>query len=436
MITLIKNGYIIDPVSHRVGIFDLLIEHDRVRLVEPSIGLEQADLITGAGGQLQLLDASGKYVMPGFIDLHVHLREPGFEYKETIQSGSMAAAAGGFTSICAMPNTKPAIDSKERIEWLLNKARESAQVNVLPVGAVTKDQEGTILSEIDAMAKAGAVAISEDGKSVMNSRVYRQGMLQAAACQLPVFAHCEDKSLVGAGVINAGRKAQELGLEGISNAVEDIIAARDILLAKETGVRLHLCHCSTKDSVRMIALAKQEGLAVTGEICPHHFTLSDEDIIRDDANFKMNPPLRSPEDVQALKEALRDNIIDVIATDHAPHSAEEKSKSMREAPFGIVGLETAFSLTMSELVRPGYLTPTQMVEKLSVNPARILGLDRGCIGEGKIADLIIADPAAEYTIDRKHFYSKGKNTPFHGRRVFGRIEYTFVAGEKVYEYKG
>jgi dihydroorotase len=347
----------------------------------------------------------------------------------------MAAAAGGYTSICPMPNTKPATDSPDRIKLIFDKAAEESVIHILPVGAVTIDQAGKELTDIRGLKAAGAVALSEDGKSVMDSALYAEAMRQAAENQIPVFAHCEDKSLVGKGVINAGKKAEELGLCGISNAVEDIITARDILLAKETGAKLHLCHCSTKDSVRMIALAKQDGLRVTGEVCPHHFTLTEEDISSDDANYKMNPPLRKAEDVQALKEALKDGTIDVISTDHAPHSEEEKAKSFREAPFGIVGSETAFALTMTELVKTGILSPRQMVEKMSTNPAKVLDSDRGCIGEGRIADLVIADPDVAYTIDKNKFYSKGKNTPFHGRKVTGRVEYTLVSGKIVYQYQ-
>lgn len=433
MLTLIKNGYVIDPASDREGYFDLLIEDDTVKLVGQNLDTDEFVVQAQVqGAQLETIDARGKYVMPGFIDLHVHLREPGFEYKETIASGSMAAAAGGFTTICAMPNTNPVTDSAEIVSIIIDKAREVAAVNVLPVAAITINQDGKELANFGELKKAGACALSEDGKSVMDSALYAKAMREAASLDMPVFAHCEDKQLVGKGVINAGRKAKQLGLCGISNAVEDVIVARDILLAKEAGARLHICHCSTKDSVKMIEIAKEAGLSVTGEVCPHHFTLSDEDIPCDDANYKMNPPLRSPEDVHALIEALKNDIIDVIATDHAPHSEEEKAGSFSTAPFGIVGLETAFALVMTQLVRTGVLTLKQMVEKMSVNPSKILKLDRGCLKEGSIADLIIADPQAEYFIDKNSFYSKGKNTPFHGRKVVGRIDYTFVAGKLVY----
>jgi dihydroorotase len=420
---LIKNGYLLNPSNELEGNYDLFVDGDKIVQVEPSINRE-ADTI---------IDANGMYIMPGFIDLHVHLREPGFEYKETISTGAMSAAKGGYTTICPMPNTNPTIDNKYMVEYLKLKSKEEAVINILPVGSVTKGQLGTELSDISGMANAGAVAISEDGKSVMNTSIYLEGMKAANLAGIPVFAHCEDKDLVKNGVINAGEKARELDLPGISNAVEDIIVARDILLAKETGVKLHLCHCSTEKSVTFIKMAKEEGLPVTGEVCPHHFTMSDDEIPNDDANYKMNPPLRSRADVDALKEGLKSNILDVIATDHAPHSMEEKEQSFRTAPFGIVGLETAFSLTMTELVNKGYLTPMQMVEKMSLNPARVLGINKGSLEIGKIADIVIADPNESYKIDVNGFVSKGKNTPFHGKEVVGKVKYTIVSGEVVYQ---
>ena len=427
MLTLIKNGYLIDPASDREGKYDLLIEDDRIKLVDEHIsenGLTEEEIT--------IIDASGKYIMPGFIDLHVHLREPGYEYKETIKTGSMAAAAGGFTTICPMPNTNPPIDSPERIMLIMDKAKEDSLVNILPVACITLGQEGKILADIRAMAEAGAIAISEDGKSVMDSSLYETAMREAAQAGILVLAHCEDKALVAKGVINSGKKADDLGLMGISNAVEDVITARDIILSKETGARLHLCHVSTADSATMIKLAKSQGLSVTGEVTPHHFTLSDEDIPGDDGNYKMNPPLRNLKDVDALKKAIKDNVIDAIATDHAPHSKEEKFTSFIKASFGIVGLETAFALTMMELVKPGVITLRQMVEKLSVNPARILNIPKGCIGEGWIADLVIADLKSVYSIDSSQFYSKAKHSPFDGRKVIGRITHTFVSGKLKY----
>lgn len=423
---LIQNGHVLDPDTGKNGIYDVLISEGKIEKVEEKINSSEAE---------QVISADGKYVMPGLIDLHVHFREPGFEYKETIKTGSMAAARGGFTSVCPMPNTNPVIDSKEMVEYLLQKEQKDSVVHILPVGAVTKGQAGKELADIKGMAQAGAKALSEDGKSVMDILVYVEGMKKAGEHNLVILAHCEDKNLVRGGVMNDGKKAEELGLKGITNAVEDVIAARDIFLAKEAGVKLHLCHCSTRDSVALIKMAKEQGYAVTGEVCPHHFTMCDEEILSDDGNYKMNPPLRSREDVQALKEGLRDGIMDVISTDHAPHSAKEKANSIAKAPFGIVGLETAFALTVTELVKTGYLTPMQLVEKMSYNPAKVIGIDKGSLAVGKVADLVIADFDVSYKIEADKFVSMGKNTPFDGKKVSGRILKTFVDGNIVYDYE-
>lgn len=424
MTILIKHGRVINPASKTDEVMDLLIKDDKVSKLAKSI--EQTKEID------KVIDATGCYVMPGLIDLHVHLRDPGLEYKETIATGSKAAARGGFTTVCAMPNTKPATDSKERVAYVHRKAQTEAVVNVLQIGAVTKGQAGEELTDIRGMKEAGAPAISEDGKSVMNTRLYYQAMVEAKKCGLPIFAHCEDKDLVGKGALNKGPKSEEFGVEGICNSVEDIIVARDCMLAKETGVQLHLCHCSTKNSVDIVKVSKDRGVDVTAEVCPHHFTLCDTDIMSADTNYKMNPPLRSREDVEALKQGLKDDIMDVIATDHAPHHQDEKAQSMEKAPFGITGLETAVSLTISELVKKGWLTPMQMAEKMSYNPAKIIGIDKGDISEGKIADVVVINPDEEYVIDAKKFASKGKNTPFNGRKVQGRVKQTIVAGKIVY----
>ena len=424
MTTLIQNGYVLDPESKREGNFDVLIEDEKIVKVAEHIS-DAAD---------QVLDASGCYVMPGFIDLHVHLRDPGLEYKETLETGGKAGARGGVTTLCAMPNTKPVIDNGEKVLDVHNRAKTDSPVHVIQIGAVTVGQQGEELADIEGMAKAGCHAISEDGKSVMNASLYRKAMKIAKEQGISIFAHCEDITMVEGGVMHADEKAKALGLKGITNAVEDVIVARDILLAKETGVRLHLCHCSTEDSVKMVEAAKKEGLPVTAEVCPHHFAMTTDDITEDDGNFKMNPPLRGKRDVEALKAGLKADIMDVIATDHAPHAAEEKNCSMTKAAFGIVGLETMASLTYTELVEPGILTPMQMAEKTSYNPAKILGLtDKGAIAEGKIADIVVFDPKVEYTIDKNSFYSKGKNTPFHGKKVKGDIRYTLVDGKLVYE---
>lgn len=425
MRVLIKNGHVLDPATGVDGICDVLTEDQRIIGVKEHIE-EQAD---------RVIDAKGCYVMPGFIDLHVHLRDPGLEYKETLETGGKAAAHGGVTTVCAMPNTKPVIDTKERVEDVHTRAKEDSPVHVIQLGAVTVSQAGEELADIEGMAEAGCHAISEDGKSVMNASLYREGMRRAAASGIAVFAHCEDIHMVEGGVMNADQKAEALGLKGITNAVEDVIVARDILLAKETGVQLHLCHCSTADSVRMVAEAKKDGLPVTAEVCPHHFIMTTDDITEDDGNFKMNPPLRSKADVEALREGLKNNIMDVIATDHAPHAEQEKDRSMKDAAFGIVGLETSAALTYTELVETGVLTPMQMAEKMSYNPAKILGLseEKGSISEGKIADIVIFDPSKEYEIDKHTFFSKGKNTPFHGRKVKGEVRCTIVDGVPVYE---
>lgn len=423
MSLLIKNGHVIDPEIKLDMVRDVLIQDDRIVRVDENIS-DAAD---------EVIDANGMYVMPGFIDLHVHLRDPGLTYKETLATGGAAAARGGVTTICAMPNTKPVIDARELVEEVHERAKKESPVHVIQIGAITKEQKGEELADIKGMGEAGCHAISEDGKSVMNASLYRKAMKIAKENGISIFAHCEDITMVEGGVMNADAKAEELGLKGITNAVEDVIVARDILLAKETGVRLHLCHCSTKDSVEMIRLAKEEGLPVTGEVCPHHFTLCTDDIKENDGNYKMNPPLRSRKDVEALKAGLASDIMDVISTDHAPHSEEEKNQPMEKAPFGIVGLETSAALTYTELVKPGIISMMQMAEKMSYNPAQILGLtEKGSVSEGKIADLVIFDAEKEYRIDTASFASKGKNTPFQGYPVSGEVACTIVDGKVVY----
>lgn len=426
----IKNGHILDPAGNRDEIGDICVENGKI--VESDRFSHFAKNRAGSE-EVTVIDASGKYVMPGFLDLHVHLREPGFEYKETIRTGTEAMAKGGFTAVCPMPNTQPVIDSPEMIRKILEIAKRDSKIHVYPVGAVTKGQLGKEKTDIAGMVLAGAKAISEDGKSVMDAGIYREAMREAAKAGIPVLAHCEDKDMVGHGAMNAGKKAEELGIEGITNSVEDVIVARDILLAKETGARLHLCHCSTEDSVRMVREAREDGLAVSGEVCPHHFSLTEDDIPGDDANYKMNPPLRSKRDVETLKRGLAEGVMEAISTDHAPHGEEEKKKSMAQAPFGIVGSETAYALAVTHLVKEGYLTPMQLVERMSTGPCRILGVPGGSLADGMPADIVIADMESEYTIDKNTFVSKGKNTPFHGTKVYGRIYYTIVEGKIVYQ---
>ncbi len=436
---LIKGGHVINPATKMDEVADVRIEEDKIAEIGKNLKVGKTD---------RVIEAKGCYVMPGFIDMHVHFRDPGFEQKEDIFTGMAAAAHGGYTTVLTMPNTKPVVDNADVVEYVHKKAESGHCIHVLQVGAVTKGQKGQELADIKGMVEAGIPAISEDGKSVMNAEVYREGMLEAAKYGIPVLAHCEDINMVHGGVMNADEKAKELGMPGITNSVEDVIIARDIVLSKETGAQLHLCHCSTEDSVKMVKLAKEEGLNVSAEVCPHHFTLTSDDIKKfvpqiengiliphetdADTNYKMNPPLRTKKDVEALKEGLRDNIMDVISTDHAPHTFDDKNTSMKKAPFGIVGLETAACLTYTELVLGGYLTPMQMAEKMSYNPAKIICIDKGDIQEGKKADVVIFDPKETYKIDKNTFASKGRNTPFDGREVTGRVKVTICDGNVVY----
>ena len=436
---LIKGGHVINPATKMDEVADVKIEEDKIAEIGKNLKADKTD---------RVIEAKGCYVMPGFIDMHVHFRDPGFEQKEDIFTGMAAAAHGGYTTVLTMPNTKPVVDNADVVEYVHKKAESGHCIHVLQVGAVTKGQKGQELADIKGMVEAGIPAISEDGKSVMNAEIYREGMLEAAKYGIPVLAHCEDINMVHGGVMNADEKAKELGMPGITNSVEDVIIARDIVLSKETGAQLHLCHSSTEDSVKMVKLAKEEGLKVSAEVCPHHFTLTSDDIKKfvpqiengiliphetdADTNYKMNPPLRMKKDVEALKEGLRDNIMDVISTDHAPHTFDDKNTSMKKAPFGIVGLETAACLTYTELVLGGYLTPMQMAEKMSYNPAKIIGIDKGDIQKGKKADVVIFDPKETYKIDKNTFASKGRNTPFDGREVTGRVKVTICDGNIVY----
>ena len=437
---LIKGGHVINPATKMDEVADVRIENDEIAEIGKNLKAKKTD---------RVIQAKGYYVMPGFIDMHVHFRDPGFEQKEDIYTGMAAAAHGGYTTVLTMPNTKPVVDNADVVNYVHTKAASGHCIHVMQVGAVTKGQQGKELADIKGMVEAGIPAISEDGKSVMNAEVYREGMLEAAKYGIPVLAHCEDINMVNGGVMNADAKAKELDMPGITNSVEDVIIARDIVLSKETGAQLHLCHCSTADSVKMVKLAKEEGLKVSAEVCPHHFTLTSDDIKKfvpqiengiliphetdADTNYKMNPPLRTGKDVEALKEGLRDGIMDVISTDHAPHTFDDKNTSMKKAPFGIVGLETAACLTYSELVLGGYLTPMQMAEKMSYNPARIIGIDKGDIQPGKKADVVLFDPNETYRIDKNTFASKGRNPPFDGREVTGRVKLTICDGNIVYE---
>ena len=424
---LIKNGRVIDAETNTDRIMDLYVQDGVIKLISEDI--EQQDR------KDTVIDAEGLLVMPGFVDMHVHLRDPGQTEKEDIETGTRAAARGGVTTVVAMPNTSPTVDSPDRLAYVIHKAEQVASVHVYQAGAMTVGEKGQQVSDISGMAAAGAVALSEDGKSVMDASVLRQAMMAAARENLLILDHCEDISIRGDGCMNDDANAKRLNLPGIPNAVEDTISARDIMLARDTGARIHLCHVSTEGCARLLQMLKREGVdGVTAEVCPHHLILTSDDIPRDAPDYKMNPPLRTPADVKALREALADGSIPVISTDHAPHTREDKSGSMRSAAFGIVGLETSFSLIYTELVLTGVITLTQLVERMSRNPARILGLPCGVLKKGRPADIVIIDPDAEYTIDRNSFASKGRNTPFHGRKVKGRVVRTICGGKEVYSY--
>lgn len=420
---LIKNGTVINPKDSSMKKLDVLIENDIINKMEPNISCEEAD---------EVIEAEDLWVTPGLIDVHVHLREPGFEHKETIATGSRSAAAGGFTTICAMPNTKPAIDTPELVKLIKDKGIKESVVNVLPIGAITLGQEGNELVDIESMVEAGACAFSEDGKSVMNAKLLDEAMKIAKEKNIPILSHCEDSNMAKEGIMNEGI-ANRLGVEGIPGEAEDIIVSRDIILAGRTGAKLHICHISTKESVEFLRNAKDRGMNVTAEVCPHHYTLTEEDVTLDNTNTKMNPPLRSKEDVEAIKEALKDGVIEIIATDHAPHSSEEKNRGYEKAPNGIVGLETAVPLGITELVETGILTPVELIRKMSYNPAEMLGIDKGTLEIGKVADITVIDPTQEYEIDVNKFSSKSKNSPFHKRHVKGKVKYTIVNGKVVFE---
>jgi len=424
---LIQGGHVIDP-GRTNGIADVLIEQGKIAAVGANLTAQGK----GKNGSVQIIDARHKLVLPGFVDLHVHFREPGFEYKETIKSGTAAAAAGGFTSVCCMPNTQPVNDSQAITEFILEKARIAGNARVYPVGAITKGSEGKELAEIGDLRRAGCVAISDDGQPVMNSLVMRRAMEYALAFDLPVIDHCEDLHLSEGGCMNEGVVSTQLGLQGVPAAAEDVMVSRNLALAELTGARLHLAHLSTAGSVRLVREAKARGIRVTAEACPHHFTLTEEAVRGFNTLAKMNPPLRAWDDVQAIKEGLRDGTIDVIATDHAPHATQEKLQDFAAAPNGIVGLETALSLTLV-LVEEGVLTLESAVAKLTKAPARAFSLNAGTLASGVDADVVIVDPQETWEIDPSRFRSKSRNTPFAGWKVKGRVHATLLGGRIVYE---
>lgn len=426
---VIKDGHVVDPASGLHEKADILISGDTIKEVYVHSKGEKWE----GEGEI-CINADGMYVMPGFIDLHVHLRDPGLTYKEDIVTGTKAAAAGGVTTICAMPNTKPVVDSVETLKYITDKADKEGYVHVKQLSAITKGMEGKELVDMEAMFAAGAVAFSEDGKSVMDINVYREAMKEAARLGAVIMAHCEDKNLVGKGVLNEGVASEKYQVCGIPNSVEDVITARDIFLAHETNAKLHICHCSTVGTVELMRMAKRLGADVTAEVCPHHFTLTDADITEADSNYKMNPPLRTEKDVKALIGGLVDGTMQAISTDHAPHSDEEKKAYFDKAPFGIVGLETSAALTYTALVSTGLMDIMDMAVKMSYNPAHIIGIDEeyGRLTPDSKADIVIFDPNEEWTVDVARFMSKGHNTPYNGQTLKGRVKTTIVDGELRY----
>jgi len=418
---LIKGGRILDPANRIDMVGDVLIEDGLIKEVAPSLNLD--------GGEI--FDARGLVVCPGFIDMHVHLREPGFEYKETIESGTRAAAVGGFTTVCCMPNTNPVCDTKAIASFILDTARRQDLANVHPIGAITKGQKGQEISEMAALAEAGCVGFSDDGKPVMNAEVMRRALEYASMFNLPVISHCEDLNLAEDGQMHEGFYSTSYGLRGIPAAAEEVMVARDIMLAQMTAGRLHIAHLSTAGSLELVREAKRRGLKVTCEVTPHHLTLTDKELGDYDTDFKVNPPLRSREHVNALIEGLRDGVIDCLASDHAPHEIESKDCEFNLASFGISGLETAVAVVLDCLVRPGLIDLGTVVKAWTAGPAGVLGLDRGTLALGKTADITILDLEEERMVDPTRFMSRGKNNPYKGRTLKGWPVATMVAGRMV-----
>ena len=424
MLTVIRGGRVIDP-GNLDGIMDIFIEDGKI------VEIKTDGLADSEHPESKMIDASGKIVIPGLIDMHVHLREPGYEYKETIETGCRSAVVGGFTGVCCMPNTNPVNDCKAVTEYILTKAREAGTARVYPVAAISKGSQGEDLCEYGELKVSGAVAVSDDGNPVMNSQLMRRALEQAKECQLPVISHCEDLDLAADGVMNEGAVATGMGLAGIPNASESIMVLRDIALSELTGASVHIAHVSTMESVRAIRDAKTRDVPVTAETAPHYFTLTDASVKGYNTNMKMNPPLRSSQDRDAVRQGLADGTIDVIATDHAPHSYIEKSVEFHQAPNGIIGLETALSLGLN-LVDEGILTLAGLIEKMSTNPARILGLENGLI-VGQQADITIIDLERSYRVNADRFKSLSRNTPFDGWDMKGKTVLTMVGGKIVYQ---
>jgi dihydroorotase len=422
-ILLLKGGRLLDPAQKLDGVGDVLVVDGKIARAGGTID---------GGDDAQVIDCTGSYVTPGFVDVHCHLREPGREDVETIATGARAAAAGGFTAICAMPNTDPVTDNQAAVGFIIRQAMRAGAARVYPIGAISVGQKGEALAEFGEMVGAGAIAVSDDGKPVVSAQLMRTALEYAQTFNIPVIDHCEEPTLAHGGSMNEGYLSARLGLRGIPAEAEEIMVIRDILLARRTGGHVHLAHMSTKGSVELIRWGKERGIRVTAEVTPHHLTLTEDAVSEYDTAAKMNPPLRTAADVESLREALRDGTIDLIATDHAPHHYDAKEREFADAPFGIVGLETALALVVTELVEPGIIDFATLVDRMSTRPARLFGLPGGTLRAGTVADVTVFDPKHEWTVEPGAFLSKGRNTPYAGRKLRGRTLATIVGGRLVF----
>ena len=423
---LIKNGRLVFPVTGTVVLQDVLVENGVISLMERGLDPEGCD---------RVIDASGLMVAPGLVDMHVHLRDPGLTYKEDILTGCAAAARGGVTAMACMANTSPAVDCPEQVEYVLNRARQGCGVEVYPIAAVSKGLRGEEPTDAEALKDAGAVALSDDGNNVDNANLMRDVLIRARGLDLPVLCHCEDTTMVAGRAVNEGSVSRQLWLEGRPAIAEEIMVMRDAMLAEETGAHVHICHVSTAKSVDIIRRMKKRGVRLTCETCPQYFTLTEDEVLTQGAMARVNPPLRTRNDVAGIVAGLRDGTIDVIATDHAPHSAEEKARSLTRAPSGMIGLETSLAIALTQLYHTRRMDLPAIIKRMSTTPADILRLPRGRMSLGAQADLVLFDPDEEWTVDPEQFASKARNTPFAGRKVKGKVKYTIVGGEIIYQEK-